>query len=433
MHAQRFGFTLIELLVVIAIIGILSAVGLTSLSTVSAKGRDSKRMQDLGELRVALGLYYNDNNNTYPTSSSEACSSANSDSFYSTIQSYMTNRSVPADPKTQREYCYYSVNNSKGYRLFAALEDCHSTNIGTSCDATNTWNYSLSSEDLTLAAAVGSGPDYQPTPPPINPTPAPTAAPTAAPTPAPTPVPTPSTLNSGLISYWKMDDTNTTIVDSKGTNNGTASSETYTVQPITGVLGNGQLTVRQPSSKNSGSIDLGHNSNLSPTGDFSIGFWFRTPPTWLSPYNCISLVRNNPNVDGYLICTYPNEIVASVLKSDQGDVATSTAQYIVDSTQAYSALIIPTTTWYYLTVVSQSGILKLYVNGALKATGNHTITAGSVNPHLAVGGDVYSTTDTIYGHAPDFAFDEMGFWNRALTDSEVNLLYNGGSGTTYPF
>lgn len=31
------------------------------------------------------------------------------------------------------------------------------------------------------------------------------------------------------------------------------------------------------------------------------------------------------------------------------------------------------------------------------------------------------------------AADEVGLWKRALTDAEVDLLYNGGAGTTYPF
>jgi len=59
------GFTLIELLVVIAIIGILSSVVLASLNGARAKARDSKRKQDMVQIRTALELYYNDNNK-YP-------------------------------------------------------------------------------------------------------------------------------------------------------------------------------------------------------------------------------------------------------------------------------------------------------------------------------------------------------------------------------
>lgn len=61
------GFTLIELLVVIAIIGILSSVVLASLSTARQKSRDAKRISDIGQIQLALELFF-DANQTYPTS-----------------------------------------------------------------------------------------------------------------------------------------------------------------------------------------------------------------------------------------------------------------------------------------------------------------------------------------------------------------------------
>ncbi len=62
---RNSGFTLIELLVVIAIIGILSSVVLASLSTARQKSRDAKRVSDLGQVQLALELYF-DANQSYP-------------------------------------------------------------------------------------------------------------------------------------------------------------------------------------------------------------------------------------------------------------------------------------------------------------------------------------------------------------------------------
>jgi prepilin-type N-terminal cleavage/methylation domain-containing protein len=64
---QKRGFTLIELLVVISIIGILSSVVLASLNTARMKARDSRRIQDLKQIKLALELYY-DTNGYYPQS-----------------------------------------------------------------------------------------------------------------------------------------------------------------------------------------------------------------------------------------------------------------------------------------------------------------------------------------------------------------------------
>lgn len=52
------GFTLIELLVVIAIIGLLSSVVLASLSSARQKSRDARRTADIGQIRIALEMYF---------------------------------------------------------------------------------------------------------------------------------------------------------------------------------------------------------------------------------------------------------------------------------------------------------------------------------------------------------------------------------------
>ncbi len=57
---KRGGFTLIEILVVIAIISLLSSIVFASLAQARAKARDSKRVQDLIQLRNALELYKTD-------------------------------------------------------------------------------------------------------------------------------------------------------------------------------------------------------------------------------------------------------------------------------------------------------------------------------------------------------------------------------------
>ena len=57
MSSNKKGFTLIELLVVVAIIGVLSSVVLTSLNSAREKGRDSRRMRDIEEIRNAIELY----------------------------------------------------------------------------------------------------------------------------------------------------------------------------------------------------------------------------------------------------------------------------------------------------------------------------------------------------------------------------------------
>jgi prepilin-type N-terminal cleavage/methylation domain-containing protein len=62
------GFTLIELLVVIAIIGLLSSIVITSLNAARMKGRDAKRLSDVKQIQLALSLYADANDGSYPLS-----------------------------------------------------------------------------------------------------------------------------------------------------------------------------------------------------------------------------------------------------------------------------------------------------------------------------------------------------------------------------
>ncbi len=121
------GFTLIELLVVIAIIGILSAVVLASLNSARQKGRDAKRVADMKNLQLALELYYDDNNSTYPT----------------TLAPLVTGGYVPnvaVDPSgNQYNYIALDTNSSlascESYHLYTTLENTENPAYDNDADA----------------------------------------------------------------------------------------------------------------------------------------------------------------------------------------------------------------------------------------------------------------------------------------------------------
>jgi len=57
---NKRGFTLIELLVVIAIIGLLASMVLISLNTAREKARDVNRITTIGQVNLAMELYYDE-------------------------------------------------------------------------------------------------------------------------------------------------------------------------------------------------------------------------------------------------------------------------------------------------------------------------------------------------------------------------------------
>lgn len=57
----NLGFTLIELLVSVTIITLLAMIGLSSFSSLQARGRDARRKADVEQVRTALELYRSQN------------------------------------------------------------------------------------------------------------------------------------------------------------------------------------------------------------------------------------------------------------------------------------------------------------------------------------------------------------------------------------
>jgi prepilin-type N-terminal cleavage/methylation domain-containing protein len=106
------GFTLVELLVVIAIIGILASVVLVSLNSARSKARDSRRVSDMNQIRLALEAFYDDNQD-YP------------DALTDLDPNYIPQ--IPSDPQTGTPYGATNYDNcgtgDQDYTLQVTLEN----------------------------------------------------------------------------------------------------------------------------------------------------------------------------------------------------------------------------------------------------------------------------------------------------------------------
>ncbi len=128
---KQKGFTLIELLVVISIIGLLSTVISIALANARQRARDTKRLADVRQLRLALDIYYNQNNSTYPDpdpNTGGMCGGWNTssyDPFITALKNTGVTSKVPVDPLN---------TGSNGCGIYAYRYYRYSPDPGNNCD-----------------------------------------------------------------------------------------------------------------------------------------------------------------------------------------------------------------------------------------------------------------------------------------------------------
>jgi prepilin-type N-terminal cleavage/methylation domain-containing protein len=119
---KQQGFTLIELLMAVAIMVILTGIIVSSLASVRAKSRDSRRISDISQIQLALEQYYNRCNN-YPSTLSPVASQCSANpSGTVVLTNFIYAIPVPPPEASQAAYDYYAPSSKLDYMLHAKLE-----------------------------------------------------------------------------------------------------------------------------------------------------------------------------------------------------------------------------------------------------------------------------------------------------------------------
>lgn len=109
---MKKGFTLIEILVSVTILAVLTAIAVTSYSSINKKSRDTKRKSDLSQLQTALEMYRSDYG-YYPNVNTGSFATAdNLNSALVTTGGYMP--AIPDDPSSSATYYYASYGAVSG-------------------------------------------------------------------------------------------------------------------------------------------------------------------------------------------------------------------------------------------------------------------------------------------------------------------------------
>lgn len=214
---------------------------------------------------------------------------------------------------------------------------------------------------------------------------------------------------TGLVGWWKLDETSGNAVDSISTNTGTPTGTTAGVS----------CKINNCRSFN-GSSDFINISNTVPfqfgTGDFTVSAWMNVS------------ILNNPNTDAE-----QDEITYYLNTTNQGWVlgvtATGIARFLVRQSVgnqtdiSSSASLISINSWYHFVAIRNGGNTYIYINNIQVASGSGTVWDIGTSGQLNFGKLLNTGTVQRWFKGN---LDDVRIYNRALTASDVAQLYNQG-------
>jgi len=209
---------------------------------------------------------------------------------------------------------------------------------------------------------------------------------------------TTGTLGDGLLAFWKLDEESTVRGDATG--NGNALSDTNGVGFTSGKLGNAAYF--------NGSNSLSTNTTFDTSQSYTICCWAKTDAT-----------------GGYQKVVEVDGASSQTQLEAWGDGFNGPFFQPANNVQLTIPGFVGDTQPHFLTCAynAATGVASFYIDGQ-KSTQDGLMGIGQPG-YLGIGG---ATSDPLTGWV-----DEVGVWNRALSDEEIAQLYNNGNGLAYPF
>jgi hypothetical protein len=206
---------------------------------------------------------------------------------------------------------------------------------------------------------------------------------------------------AGAIAAWHLNDDgtgNVSLVDSTGNGNDLTNNNGVTIG--TGIIGGDGVF--------NGSNQWLNNATFPAfgTGDFTISYWF-----------------NQTTNGGYqeIFSTRTDGAGAAVDFSIGLDPSSNLFYYDGSVIGSYAFSL---DQWYNVVAVNSSGFITVYVNA------NSVGSGAQFQPYLTTYMSLGAAQDG--GEPYNGQIDEVGVWNRALSSTEVTVLYNSGAGLPYP-
>ena len=213
-----------------------------------------------------------------------------------------------------------------------------------------------------------------------------------------------STLLTGLVSYWKLDETSGNAADSVGSN---TLTNTNVVTYLTGKINNGANFVSATSQK------LTRTNILSGNNDITFAFWIKTSTASVS-----ILGQYTSPVAG--VWWIQVDATGKLIFLDYNGVSVFSATDTVTINDG---------NWHLCVVRINAALTSVDFSTDNSSFRNYTITS--------IGGSGLGTQDFSLGfHNGAYMngmLDAVGYWQKLVSISEVGELWNSGNGIQHPF
>jgi hypothetical protein len=165
-------------------------------------------------------------------------------------------------------------------------------------------------------------------------------------------------------------------------------------------------------------IDAGADTALNPLTGMTISAWIKyNGGTYYRHFVTRWDVFDGVDERTYAVGIHPTDRLRFIISRNGTDAG---AVSILDT-----ALISITGHWIHVAATWDGGTMRLFKNGHLVATGFVSGTTRSPNTRTGIGGILGRTGDPAI-HMFNGGIDDVRFYNRALTQHEIQALYAGG-------
>ncbi len=212
------------------------------------------------------------------------------------------------------------------------------------------------------------------------------------------------------VAYWKLDGNSN---DAVGSNNGTDTGITYSTS-------DGKINQGANFNAITDKIAFPSSSAFRLTSNYSISVWYKATSCVGSADIWGVYEPDTGGQKGYgLFLSGTTFFFDIYYAGGSGRVTWSYANAQNGS-------------WHHLVLTYDGSTAHLYVDGNQQGTGQAISStaayAGNEYPHIGPHTWGGGTTDGFIG-----SIDELGFWNKVLSSTEVEELYNSGAAKQYPY